>query len=144
MAQVIEIANPDSGGRRRDLALLHHVEMGVEGRAFVSGGLRQAQLLAQRLQMPRRNGVVAVLDQVQIFDEEVVAPGPVAEERPDLLERFGIELAPLGEAPRTLARAGMSCRPVGTAIARGLLLHATNPFPLEYAVKISVRPSHAR
>ncbi len=82
------IAHPDCRGRRRGLPLLHDVEMGIEGRDFIGGRLRQAQFLAERLQMPRRNRVVAVLDKMQVFDEKIVASRPIAEKGANLRERL--------------------------------------------------------
>ncbi len=98
--------------------------MGIKCRDLVGFGLRHPKLLAKRPQMARRDGVVAVLNEVQIFDEKIMPPGPVPEKGADFLQRFEIELASLGEGPRPLARADMSRRPVGTAITWGLLLHA--------------------
>ena len=44
------IADADGGGRRRGLAFLHHVEMGIKGCNLVDRCLRQAHLLTQRTQ----------------------------------------------------------------------------------------------
>ena len=48
---------------------LHDVEMGIEGGNFVGCGLRQTHLLAQRLQMRCRDKMIAILNQVQKFDQ---------------------------------------------------------------------------
>ena len=119
------IAHPNGRGRGRGLALLHHVEMGVEGRDLVSGRLRQTHLLAQRPQMGRGDIMIAVLNQVQIFDQQIGATRLAAQQFLYVLERVVFELASFGKASGPLARADMSCRPVRSAAAIwGLLLHA--------------------
>src|SRR5262249_24502089 len=117
------IADTHRGGRRWCLALLHHIEMCIEGRNLVSRGLRESHLLAERAQMAGGKIVVAGLNEVQRFDEEVGGPRLSPQKLAYLLERLSIELPPLREGPRSLARPDMSCRPVGAAPARGLLLH---------------------
>ena len=70
------VAHPHrDGGRRR--AVLHHVEMGVEGRDLVDLGLGELHLVGERGEVRRRNVAVAVLDQVQEFDQQV-APARAA------------------------------------------------------------------
>ena len=81
------VADPHGERRRRRLALLHHIEMGVEGRDLVDLGLRQAHLLGERRQMRGREMAVAVLDQVQMLDQQVAPARAVAEQGPHLLER---------------------------------------------------------
>ena len=46
--------------------------------------------------MGRAQALVAVLDQVQILDQQVAAPRTVAEQGPDLVERAGSTTRPLG------------------------------------------------
>jgi hypothetical protein len=75
--------------------------------------------------MCRRDIVVIVLNEVEIFDQEVCAPRPIAEELANVFKRVGVELTSFGKASGPLARANMSCRPIWTAVIRGLLLHAT-------------------
>ena len=50
------VADPDRQRRRRRLALLDHVEMGVEGRDLVDLGLRQPHLLGERREMRGARG----------------------------------------------------------------------------------------
>jgi hypothetical protein len=57
-------------GRRR-LVFLHHFEMGVEGRDLVDLGERELHLLRQRGEMRGGEITVAVLDQMQMLDQEV-------------------------------------------------------------------------
>ena len=118
------VADPHRDRRRRRLAFLHHVEMGVEGRDLVDLGERELHLLRERGEMRGREMAVAVLDQMQVLDQQVALARPVAEQRAHLVERLRIDLAALGRARRAagaLARrsprtAGglwmfMGCRP---------------------------------
>ena len=100
--------------------------MGIEGRDLIGVGLRNTHFLAQGAQMPSRDIMVAVLDQMQELDEKIPAARPIAEQRAHLLESLEIELTPLGEGPRALALAIMPRRPVGGAsVAPDALIHAT-------------------
>jgi len=47
--------------------------------------------------------VVAVLNEMQILDEQVVTPRLILQKLAYLLERLDIELPPLREGPRSLA-----------------------------------------
>jgi hypothetical protein len=77
--------------------------MCIEGRNLVSRGLRESHLLAERAQMAGGNIVVAVLNEMQILDEQVVTPRLIPQKLAYLLERLSIELPPLREGPRSLA-----------------------------------------
>jgi hypothetical protein len=66
--------------------------------------------------------MVTVLDEVQIFDQEIVAARPSAEQFPNFFKRCIVKLAPFGECSRPLARANMPCRPIWHAALRGTLL----------------------
>ena len=87
----------DADGQRRDigLALLHHVEMRVEGRGLEHLGERQLHLVGKRGEMGRGNLVIVVLDQVQMFDQEIAPARPVAEQQLDLVGGGRIDLASL-------------------------------------------------
>jgi len=124
------IADAHSSGRRRLFALFNNVEMGIEGGDLVGRGLRKPHLLAEGTQVSGRNIVVAILNEVQIFDQEVVAPRLGLEKLADLLKRLGFKLPTLGKSPCAFARSYMSCRPVGATVAWGLLLHSTLPSSL--------------
>ena len=86
------VAHPHGDGRRRRLALLHHVEMGIEGRDLVDLGQRKLHLLRQRGEMRGRDVPVMVLDQVQVLDQQVAPPRPVGKQRLHLGERVGLDL----------------------------------------------------
>ena len=71
------------------------VEMGVEGGDLVDLGQGQPHLVGERREMARVQAAVAVLDQVQVLDQQVARARPVAEQRPDLLERRRVDLPAL-------------------------------------------------
>ena len=73
--------------------------MGVEGRDLVDLGLGEPHLLGERGQMRGRQVAEAVLDQVQMLDQQVAPARPVAEQRAHLVERRILELAALGLRP---------------------------------------------
>ena len=87
----------DANGQRRDirLAFLHHVEMRVEGRGLEHFRKRQLHLVGKRRQMRRRDLAIFVLDQVQVLDQEIAAPRPVAEQKLDLVGGGRVDLAAL-------------------------------------------------
>ena len=90
------VAHADGQRRRRRLAFLHDVEMGVEGRDLVDLGLGQLHLVGQRRQMGRRQVTVSVLDQVQILDQQIALPRRIAQQGANPVERGRIDLAALG------------------------------------------------
>ena len=97
--------------RGRGLAFLHDVEMRVEGRDLVDFGLRELHLLRERREMRGREMAVAVLDEMQVLDQQIAPARPVAEQRTHLVERRRIDLA----AFRRLRRAALA----SGSIARG-------------------------
>ena len=95
-----------SGGDVR-LAFLHDVEMRVEGRGLEHFGERKLHLVGKRGEMRGGNLVIVVLDQMQMLDQEIAPPRPVAEQKFDLVRGRRIDLAALGRrlgAPPALAR----------------------------------------
>ena len=98
------VADPDRDGRRRGLAFLDHVEMGIEGRDLVDLGLGQPHLLGQCRHVRRRKMSVGVLDQVQKLDQKVAPAGPVAQQSPDIRKRLILGLPAL-RCPPSLAGA---------------------------------------
>ena len=84
-----------TGGRRR-LAFLHDVEMRVEGRDLVDLGQRQLHLGGERREMRGREMAVAVLDEMQMLDQQIAPARPVAEQRAHLVERRGSIWRPFG------------------------------------------------
>ncbi len=88
----------DADGQRRDvrLAFLHDVEMRVEGRGLEHFGKRQLHLVGERREMRGGNLMILVLDQVQMLDQQIAPPRPVAEQELDLVRGGRIDLAALG------------------------------------------------
>jgi hypothetical protein len=88
----------DTNGQRRDtgLALLHHVEMRVEGRGLEHLRKGKLHLVGEGCQMRRGNLVIFVLDEMQVLDQEIAAPRPVAEQEFNLVRGRWIDLAALG------------------------------------------------
>ena len=58
--------------------------MRVEGRGFKDLGKCEPHLVGQRRQMRRGDLMVGVLDQVQIFDQQIALPRPIPEQGGDL------------------------------------------------------------
>ena len=69
--------------------------MRVEGRGLEHFGKRQLHLVGKRCKMRRRDLAILVLDQVQVLDQEIAAPRPVAEQKLDLVGGGRVDLAAL-------------------------------------------------
>jgi len=65
----------------------------VEGRGLEHFGERQLHLVGERRQMARGNLMISVLDQMQVLDQQIAPPRPVAEQQFDLLRGGRIDLA---------------------------------------------------
>src|SRR6267142_2761018 len=109
------VAHAHRDRRRRRLTLLDHVEMVVEGRNLVDLRHRKLHLVGECDQTRGREMPVAVLDSVQILDQEIAPARIIPEQRPYFLPRLRIDLAALG--PGTHSR-----RP-GRNLASLLTLH---------------------
>ena len=96
------VADANGQRRRRGLAFLDDVEVVIEARDLVDLGLRQAHLLREGGEMRRREVAEAILDLVQVLDQEVALARLVAEQSP---------------APRASA-SGSTRRPLGAARLR--------------------------
>ena len=116
------IAHAHGDRRRRRVALFDHVEVVIEGR-LVHLGHRQLHLGGKSDQVRRRQTVIAVLDLVQVLDQQVAASGRVAKQRTNLLVGFRIDrpafrrradLAPLATSAGLAPFAG--CWDVGLLI----------------------------
>ena len=84
-------AHGDRG--RRGVAFLDHVEVVVEGRHLVDLGHRHLHLVGERHQVGSREMAEAVLDLVQVLDQEVPSPGLVAEQHAHVFTRLRIDPA---------------------------------------------------
>jgi len=69
--------------------------MGVKRGNLVHLGEREAHLLGQRHEMAREEAAIAVLQQVQVLDQQVATPLAVAEQRLHLGQGGGIDLPAL-------------------------------------------------
>src|SRR3954451_2200517 len=87
----------------RCFALLHHVEMGVEGRDLVDLSERKLHLQRQRREVRRREMAVTVLDEVQVFDQQIAPTRPLAQKRPNLSQRGRLHLPSFWRPARTPA-----------------------------------------
>ena len=115
MAQDSESQTRTVTGGGADLALLHHVEMSVEGRDLIDLGERKLHLGGERGEMRGREMAVAVLDQVQVLDQEIALAAARAEQRANLIDRRRIDLAALGRAARPAASLAVGASPVWLA-----------------------------
>ena len=111
-------AHRDRG--RRGLTVLDHVEMVVESRDLVDFGHRELHLLGQGDQVRGREMPVAILDAVQVFDQQVAPQRRVFQEGAYFLAGFGIGPTPLGRAAH--ARAFCSRRRRRAAVVHQLIL----------------------
>ena len=87
--------------RRRRGAVLHHVEMRIEGRDLVHLGQRHAHQMRERGQMRRGEMAVFVLDQMQMLDQQIAAARPFREQRLNLGQGGGVNLPALRRDART-------------------------------------------
>ncbi len=99
----------DADGQRRNirLALFDDVEMGIKGRGLEHFRERKLHLVGQRCEMVSRDLMVLVLDQMQMLDQEIAPPRPVAEQELNLVGGGRIDLSALGRRlgpPAPLAR----------------------------------------
>ena len=69
--------------------------------------------------------MVAILDQMEEFDEEIRTARPGAKEFANLAKRVPVKLPPLRESSGALPRANIEGPPVRASVGRSLLLHAT-------------------
>ena len=83
----------DANGNRwrRSVAFFHNIEVMVKGRHFVHFSHRHLHFRREGDQMRRRQTPEVVLNQVQVFDEEIAAARRVAEQRRYLLSRLDVD-----------------------------------------------------
>ena len=72
--------------------------------------------------------VIMILNQVKVFDEEIVTAGTVAQQFTDLRQRVEVELSPSRVTSRTLAGATISSKPLRPTVRRPFVLHAPPTF----------------
>ena len=77
--------------------------MGIEGRHLINFRHGNAQFLPERLQVPRRQAAFAVLDEVQILDEQIPPARAVSQQLRDCVALLIFEQATLGKDRRLAA-----------------------------------------
>ncbi len=80
--------------------------MVIEGRDLVDLGLRQPHFLRQRRQVRRRQAAVAVLDLVQVLDQQIGAARGVAQQGAHFVQRLRLDAPALGLLALAFARGG--------------------------------------
>ncbi len=100
------VADPHGERRRGILPLFHHFEVVVERRHLIDLGVGEAHLFRQRGEVRGGQVPVAVVDEMQILDEEIgtarlhAAPAAsLLQEGLDLAQRPGIDLPALWSGP---------------------------------------------
>ncbi len=102
------VAHPYSQLRGRGYtpagAFLHHIEVMVESRNFVDLGLCESQESSHSGEMRRTQLLVAIVDAVQILDQQVMTVRAGAYQGFHFLDRLGIHRAPFGRLSLPLFR----------------------------------------
>ena len=89
--------------------------MGIERGDLEDLDGRQRHLLGQRDDLVLADPVVLILDQMQVFDQQVATARPVAQQPADLVQDVGIDNPPLGKGRRVApARPGVERSGNGT------------------------------
>ena len=115
------VADADRQRFDRSIAFLDDVEMGVKRCHLEDLGKREPQLVGQGRKMGSADLVIAILDQMQIFDEQIGPAGLHANQRGDFLDGRRIRLAALRcRLGPPAARTWMIKRP---GLGRNLLAH---------------------
>ena len=94
------IADPDRQRRRALFTFAHNIEMVIERGDLIDLRLAQLHLMGQRMQMACGQAAIAVLNEVEIFDQQVAAPRSVPQCILNFNQRRLVELAALGQAAR--------------------------------------------
>ncbi len=90
------VAHADDQGRQARLTLFGDIEMRVEGRRLEHLGKGEAQLVGQRRQVCGGDLMPFVLDEMQVLDQVLPIPRPVAEQYADLVLGLRHHLPALG------------------------------------------------
>ena len=88
------VADAYGNRRRTRLVFFDDVEMMVEGRDLEDFGRREPHLFGKRDRVGRRDAPVAILDLVQVLDEQVAPARLGAEQHAHVFERDRIDRAP--------------------------------------------------
>ena len=99
--------------------------MGVEGRDLIDLGKRKLHLGGKRGKMRGRQMPIPILDQMQVFDQQVPLARAIAEQRTHLIERGRIDLAPFGGASRPTTAAAVRFGAICLGIRKGCRAHSS-------------------
>ena len=113
------VAHAHRDRRRRGFPLLHHVEMVIEGRDLVDLGQRELHLRGERGEVRGREMSVAVLDAVQVLDQQVAPAGIIPKQRAYLVPRRWVD-------PSALGSGAHARRPASLRSGRRPVTHAYN------------------
>ncbi len=133
------IADPHGDRRRRRLAFLHHVEMGVEGRDLIDLGERELHFLRQGGEMGGREMTVMVLNQMQMLDQEIAPARPIGQQARALPRA----LSDRPGGPSACAAAGAARRPRAGWAARSAAARSGSSCPFK-AQKRQLKQSWVR
>ena len=79
-------------------ALLHDIEMSVERCRFKDFGKCRLHLVGKRRQMRGRNLLICILNEMQMFDQQIAMPRSITQKHRNLFGSLRIDLTPLGVA----------------------------------------------
>src|SRR5436305_9773642 len=87
--------------------------MRVESRDLIDRGQRKPHLLRQSGEMGRREMTVAILNEMQVLDQQIAPALALAKKRPDFVARPRVDLAALRRARRPAPSASAAAAAVG-------------------------------
>ncbi len=128
----------DAHGQFRDvgLAILHHVEVGVEGCGLEHLGEGQSHLVGQGGQVIGRDLAEGVLDQMQVLDQQVALARALAQQGLDRHLGAGVDLPPLrrGASPLPAPARMLELADLGDVFVGVMIAHVL--FPSETALRL--------
>jgi hypothetical protein len=113
------VAHADGEIGRPGFLLQHNVEVGIERGDFVHLRQGKRHFRGKGLQVLGLEAAESVLDQVQMFDQQVAPPRPLAKQVADCLQRLGLELTAFVEGRRLSAAGPGMNHPSFRAVAFG-------------------------
>src|SRR5437763_16956953 len=87
--------------------------MRVESRDLIDLGKRKPHLLRQSGEMGRREMTVAILNEMQVLDQQIAPALALAKKRPDFVARPRVDLAALRRARRPAPPASAAAAAIG-------------------------------
>ena len=83
------------------------IEVVVEGGDLIHFRKREPHFMRQGDQMPMRQMALIVLNEVEMFNQEIAAAGTIAKQNAHVVKRVGVDLAALFKELATLATPGL-------------------------------------